>query len=94
MRVEETAEESKDGISVFNESTFSIDNSNIKALSKQDCMKILQIIIAVKREQTFCSVEDSQIFMKNYIHHTSSKKSSETSMSGSVSKKSKASMAA
>ena len=60
-------------------------------MNKKDCMQILQLIIAVKREQTFCSVEDSQIFMKNYIHHSSSKKTTEPNMSGSASKTSKTS---
>ena len=51
-------------------------------------MQILQLIIAVKREQTFCSNEDSQIFMKNFAHSSSKK-----SLDGSASKTSKSSRA-
>ena len=41
-------EESKENISSFNNSLMSIDDQQV--LKKPDCLKILQTIIAIKRE--------------------------------------------
>lgn len=74
MRVEDGNEESKDGFSSF-ENSMEHQLEKPPALNKQECLQILQLIIAVKREQTFCSIEDSQIFMNSYPLPSSSKKS-------------------
>ena len=86
MKVEDDDEETKEGFSSFDNSGLSLESH--QALSKQECLKILQLIISVKREQTFCAVEDAQIFMSNPIHQSSSKRSKEHSLSGSAQKRS------
>ena len=69
--IEEEQEESKENISSFENSSISIDEQNV--LKKADCLRILQSIIAIKREQTFCVTEDSQIFTGSKLQNSSSK---------------------
>lgn len=73
--IEEEQEESKENISSFENSNMSIDEQNV--MKKADCLKILQTIIAIKREQTFCVTEDSQIFTGSRMQNSSSKSAKE-----------------
>ena len=81
----EEEEETKEGLSSFDNSGLSLDSQ--QTLSKKECLQILQLIISVKREQTFCATEDAQIFISKPIR-SSNKRSKEHGLSSSAQKQS------